>query len=88
MTLMNLGLSSVKTSVTGTYDSATDLTTFTSPYGARTGLIAVDKTNFQISLIVLFPVYYVSHAVYDTFNTLSGIPKTTTKHGYTTGYNL
>lgn len=35
----------LKTSVTGTYDSATDKTTFTSPYGARTGLIAVDKTN-------------------------------------------
>ena len=35
----------LKTSVTGTYDSATNLTTFTSPYGARTGLIAVDRTN-------------------------------------------
>ena len=35
----------LKTSVTGTYDSATDKTTFTSPYGAKTGLIAVDKTN-------------------------------------------
>ena len=35
----------LKTSVTGTYDSATDLTTFTSPYGAKTGLLAVDKTN-------------------------------------------
>jgi len=35
----------MKTSVTGTYDSATNLTTFTSPYGARTGLIAVDRTN-------------------------------------------
>jgi len=35
----------LKTSVTGTYDAATDLTTFTSPYGAKTGLIAVDKTN-------------------------------------------
>ena len=35
----------LKTSVTGTYDSATDKTTFTSPYGARTGLIAVDRTN-------------------------------------------
>ena len=35
----------LKTSVTGTYDTATDLTTFTSPYGAKTGLIAVDRTN-------------------------------------------
>src|SRR5210317_1513590 len=35
----------LKTSVTGTYDSATDLTTFVSPYGAKTGLIAVDRTN-------------------------------------------
>ena len=35
----------LQTSVTGTYDSATDKTTFTSPYGAKTGLIAVDKTN-------------------------------------------
>ena len=35
----------MKSSVTGTYDSATNLTTFTSPYGARTGLIAVDRTN-------------------------------------------
>ena len=35
----------LKTSVTGTYDSATDKTTFTSPYGAKTGLIAVDRTN-------------------------------------------
>jgi len=32
-------------SVTGTYSSGTDLTTLTSPYGARTGLIAVDKTD-------------------------------------------
>jgi hypothetical protein len=35
----------LKTAVTGTYDAATDLTTFTSPYGAKTGLIAVDRTN-------------------------------------------
>jgi len=35
----------LKTSVTGTYASSTDLTTFTSPYGAKTGLIAVDRTN-------------------------------------------
>ena len=35
----------LKTSVTGTYDSSTNLTTFTSPYGAKTGLIAVDRTN-------------------------------------------
>ncbi len=35
----------LKTSVTGTYSSATNLTTFTSPYGVKTGLIAVDKTN-------------------------------------------
>ena len=32
-------------SVTGTYSSGTDLTTLTSPYGAKTGLIAVDKTD-------------------------------------------
>ncbi|WMM95125.1 tail tubular protein B [Pelagibacter phage HTVC131P] len=35
----------LKTSVTGTYDAATNLTTFTSPYGVKTGLIAVDRTN-------------------------------------------
>jgi hypothetical protein len=35
----------LKTAVTGTYSSATNLTTFTSPYGVKTGLIAVDKTN-------------------------------------------
>ena len=35
----------LKTSVTGTYSATTDLTTFTSPYGAKTGLIAVDRTN-------------------------------------------
>jgi hypothetical protein len=35
----------LKSNVTGTYDSATDLTTFTSPYGAKTGLLAVDRTN-------------------------------------------
>lgn len=35
----------LKTSVTGTYDSGTNLTTFTSPYGAKTGLIAIDTTN-------------------------------------------
>jgi hypothetical protein len=35
----------LKTRVTGTYDSATNLTTFTSPYGVRTGLIAVDATS-------------------------------------------
>ena len=35
----------LKTSVTGTYDSGTDLTTFTSPYGAKTGLIAIDTAN-------------------------------------------
>lgn len=29
----------------GTYDSATNLTTLISPYGARTGLIAVDRTT-------------------------------------------
>lgn len=31
--------------VTGTYDANTNLTTFTSPYGAKTGLIAVDGVN-------------------------------------------
>ena len=35
----------LKTSVTGTYASSTGLTTLTSPYGAKTGLIAVDRTN-------------------------------------------
>lgn len=35
----------LKTSVTGTYASGTGLTTFTSPYGAKTGLIAVDRNN-------------------------------------------
>jgi len=35
----------LKTSVSGTYDAATGLTTFTSPYGAKTGLLAVDRTN-------------------------------------------
>jgi len=35
----------LKASVTGTYASATNLTTFTSPYGAKTGLIAVDRVN-------------------------------------------
>jgi hypothetical protein len=35
----------LKTTVTGTYASSTDLTTFTSPYGAKAGLIAVDRTN-------------------------------------------
>jgi len=34
-----------RASATGTYSSGTDLTTVTSPYGARTGLMAVDKTN-------------------------------------------
>lgn len=35
----------LKTNVTGTYDSNTNLTTFTSPYGAKTGLIAVNAIN-------------------------------------------
>ena len=35
----------MKTSVTGTYDSATDKTTFVSPYGAKTGLIAVNSST-------------------------------------------
>ena len=35
----------LKTNVTGTYDSGTNLTTFTSPYGVKTGLIAIDATN-------------------------------------------
>jgi hypothetical protein len=35
----------LKTSVTGTYASGTGLTTFTSPYGVKTGLIAVDRNN-------------------------------------------
>ena len=35
----------LKKTVTGTYDSATDLTTLTSPYGAKTGLTAIDNTN-------------------------------------------
>ncbi len=35
----------LRTSVTGTYDANTNLTTLTSPYGAKTGLIAVDGVN-------------------------------------------
>jgi hypothetical protein len=35
----------LRKNVTGTYDANTDLTTFTSPYGAKTGLIAVDGVN-------------------------------------------
>ena len=35
----------LKALVTGTYASGTGLTTFTSPYGAKTGLIAVDRVN-------------------------------------------
>ena len=35
----------LKKTVTGSYDSATNLTTLTAPYGAKTGLIAVDNTN-------------------------------------------
>ena len=35
----------LEASVTGTYASGTGLTTFTSPYGAKTGLIAVDRVN-------------------------------------------
>ena len=35
----------LKTNVTGTYDSNTNLTTFTTPYGVKTGLIAVDAVN-------------------------------------------
>ena len=35
----------LKASVTGTYSASTDLTTFTSPFGAKTGLIAVDRTD-------------------------------------------
>ena len=35
----------LKTNVTGTYDSNTNLTTFTAPYGAKTGLIAIDADN-------------------------------------------
>ena len=35
----------LKASVGATFDPATGLSTFTSPYGARTGLVAVDITN-------------------------------------------
>ena len=35
----------LKKAVTGTYDSATDKTTFTSPYGAKTGLLAVNAST-------------------------------------------
>ena len=35
----------LKKLVTGTYDAGTNLTTVTSPYGVKTGLIAVDATN-------------------------------------------
>ena len=34
-----------KKQVTGTYDSGTNLTTLTSPYGVKSGLIAIDATN-------------------------------------------
>lgn len=34
-----------RVSVTGTYSSGTGLTTLTSPYGVKTGLMAVDKTD-------------------------------------------
>jgi len=50
----------LKTSVTGTYEAATDLTTFTSPYGAKTGLIAVDRTNgnnYTATNTVRFNIY-------------------------------
>ena len=35
----------LKTEITGSYSSGTGLTTLTSPYGAKTGLIAIDRTN-------------------------------------------
>ena len=35
----------LKAQVGATYDAATGLSTFTSPYGAKTGLVAVDITN-------------------------------------------
>ena len=35
----------LKTNVTGTYNSGTNLTTFTSPYGVKTALIAIDAVN-------------------------------------------
>jgi hypothetical protein len=35
----------LKKAVTGTYDSVTDKTTFTSPYGAKTGLLAVNAST-------------------------------------------
>ena len=35
----------LKKTITGSYDSATNLTTLTAPYGAKTGLVAVDNTN-------------------------------------------
>ena len=35
----------LKASATATYNAATGLSTFTSPYGAKTGLVAVDKSN-------------------------------------------
>ena len=35
----------LKTSVTGTHSTSTGLTTFTAPYGAKTNLLAVDRTN-------------------------------------------
>lgn len=35
----------LKKSITGSYDSGTGLTTFTSPYGAKTGLQAVDSAT-------------------------------------------
>jgi hypothetical protein len=35
----------LKYPVTGTYNATTGLTTFNTPYGAKTGLIAIDRTN-------------------------------------------
>ena len=35
----------LKYSVTGTYNATTGLTTFNTPYGVKTGLIAIDRTN-------------------------------------------
>jgi hypothetical protein len=35
----------LKSAVTGAYSASTNLTTFTSPVGAKTGLIAVDRTD-------------------------------------------
>jgi hypothetical protein len=48
-----------KTALTGTYDAGTDKTTYTSPYGERTGLFAVDAaTGIDLTLTNSGATYY------------------------------